>query len=118
MNEMHVEAVDDRGELGEAVERRFALAPVVVLEPVAADLLDPLERRALAPIIDQFRLRPASATQSRPQVVEHFVRDGNAEWLDGVGHGSSLLPRMRACGQTLTTLTPSIDGREIRSRLQ
>ena len=39
MDEMDVEPVDRGGELRKAIEQRFACAPVVVVGPVAADLL-------------------------------------------------------------------------------
>ena len=59
VQEMNAEPVDLGGELRKAVEARFAAAPVILLGPVAADVLDPFQRRALAPIVDQFGFRPA-----------------------------------------------------------
>ena len=42
VEEMDVESVDLGGELREAIEQRFAAAPIVIVGPVPADLLDPL----------------------------------------------------------------------------
>ena len=86
VQEMNVEPVDLGGELRKAIEPRLAPAPVVLLGPVAADVLDPLQRRALAPVVDQFGFGPARVAQPRLQVVEHVVADGNAEWLHGIVH--------------------------------
>ena|SRR5678815_3232981 len=59
MDEMDVEPVDLGGELAEPIEPRLALPPIIGLGPILADVLDPLQRRALAPIVDQFGFRPA-----------------------------------------------------------
>ena len=44
----------------EAIEQRLAAAPIISLRPIAADVPDPAERDALAPVVDQFGLGPAS----------------------------------------------------------
>src|SRR3954471_2259861 len=85
MQEVDIEPVDLGGELLEAIEFRLARAPVVAISPIGADLLDPCQRRALAPIIDQLRLRPARAGEARLEVDEDIVADGDAARLDG-GH--------------------------------
>src|SRR6185312_504215 len=53
MDEVHAKTVDLGLELREAVEARFAGPPIIVLGPVAADLVDPPERNTLAPVVDQ-----------------------------------------------------------------
>src|ERR1700675_1549702 len=87
VQEVNIEPVDLRRELREAIELRLATAPVVLLSPIAADLLDPLQRSALAPVIDQFSFRPACPAQSRFEIVEHIVADGDAKGMDGGTHG-------------------------------
>ena len=89
MHEMDVEPVDLGLELREAIEARLALAPIVLPRPVAADVLDPGERRALAPVVDQLGLRPARASQPVLQVGEDVVADGDAKGLDVVHHERS-----------------------------
>ncbi|MGY2807899.1 hypothetical protein ACVIHF_004629 [Bradyrhizobium sp. USDA 4506] len=88
MNEVDVEPVDFGGELAEAVEPRLALPPVIGLGPIMADVLDPLQRRALAPVVDQLGFRPAGPAQPTTQILEGIVADGDAERADG-GHGVS-----------------------------
>ena len=65
---MNVEPVDLGRELRKAIEARFPLAPIIGLGPVVADVLDPLQRRALAPVTDQFGFRPARPAQPRFQI--------------------------------------------------
>ena len=86
VQEMNVEPVDLSSELRKAVEQRFATAPIIVLSPVLADLFDPLQRRALAPVVDQLCLRPASPLQSRLKIREHVITDRNPKGLDDHGN--------------------------------
>jgi hypothetical protein len=83
MHEVDVEPVDRGDELREAVEQSLALPPVVAVGPVAADILDPLPRHALAPVVDQLGFRPACAAQPRFQIVQDIVGYGDGEGLDG-----------------------------------
>ena len=92
VHEMDVEPVDFGDELREAIEQRFAASPIVRLGPIAADLLDPFARRALAPVADQLGLRPARPAQPRLQVVEHVVANSDTERGDAGAHGLS--PRL------------------------
>jgi hypothetical protein len=78
VQEVDVELVNPGLELGEAIEASLALAPIICLGPVVADILDPLQRRALTPVADQFGFRPARPAQPRLQIVQHVVADGNA----------------------------------------
>src|SRR5260370_20953463 len=87
MQEVNIEPVNLRRVLCEAIEQRFTTAPIVLFSPIAADLLDPFQRRALAPVIDQFGFRPACPAQSRSEIVEHIVADRDAKGLDGGAHG-------------------------------
>ena len=60
VKEMNVEAVNLRNELFEAIQGCLARPPVVVMGPIPAKASQPLERHALAPVVDDFRLWPAS----------------------------------------------------------
>ncbi len=88
--------IDLGGELTEPIERRLTLAPVVALAPVGADVLDPCERRALAPVVDQLCLRPARVAQTYLEVIEQSIRNLDAIGRDGGGHDLNSLTR-RAC---------------------
>ena len=86
VQEMNVEPVDFGGELRKAIEPRLAPAPIVLFRPIAADVLDPFQRRALAPVLDQFGFRPARVAQPRLEIVEHIVADRNAIGFDFSAH--------------------------------
>ena len=58
VNEMDVEAVDLRDEVGERLEFCFAFAPVVVGAPVLRELLHRRELHALRRVGDSFPLGP------------------------------------------------------------
>src|SRR3954454_22993396 len=90
MQEVDAEPVDLGGELLEAIELGLARTPVVAISPIGADLLDPCQRRTLAPVGDELRLRPARAGEARFEVGENVVADGDAKRLDGACH--RLLP--------------------------
>lgn len=88
MQEVNAETVDIGRELRKAIELRFSRAPVVLLGPVAADVLDPLQGGALAPVVDQLGFRPARSTQPCLQIIDHVVADRNAIGLDFNAHGA------------------------------
>ena len=83
VHEMDVKAVNLGGELLKPVESCLSTAPVVVFSPIPAYLLDPLQRRSLAPVINQLGLRPTGHSQPGLQVVEHVILNGDTKWLDG-----------------------------------
>src|SRR5882724_8611219 len=93
VQEVNGQIVDVGRELREAIELRLAPAPVIFLGPIAADLLDPFERHALAPVADQLGLGPAGVAQSRPEVVEDIVADGDAIRLDCGCHDTTSTDR-------------------------
>src|SRR5262249_18420656 len=65
----------DRGdELRKRVQPRLGLAPVVFLAPVADELLQPGELRALRAIGDRFLVRPSRRVDALAQVVERRLR--------------------------------------------
>ena len=82
MEEVDAQPVDLAGELVKAIELGLARAPIICIGPVLTDILNPSQRRALAPVIDQLRIRPARALQSRFEIGKHIVADIDAERLD------------------------------------
>src|SRR5262249_54128244 len=58
--------------------------------PIAADVLDPAQRGALAPVLDELGLRPAGPLQPELEVGEHLVADIDAKRLDRAGHLTAL----------------------------
>ena len=82
---MNVEAVDGRHELRKGVQPRLDLPPVVVGPPVARELLELRQWRALGLIRDGFTVRPARRPQTATQVSEVFLGDIDAERADRFG---------------------------------
>jgi hypothetical protein len=78
--------IDFGGELRKAIEPRLALAPIVFLSRVAADVLDPFQQRALAPVVDQLGFRPARVAQPRFEIIEDVVADRNSIRFDFSAH--------------------------------
>ena len=58
---MDVEAVDRGHRRVDLVEARLACSPVVILLPIPAERLHPVQGRTLAPVVDGFLLGPAGA---------------------------------------------------------
>ena len=94
VQEVNAETVDLRRELAKAIEQRLAAAPIIVLRPIAADVPDPAERDALAPVVDEFGLGPARSPQPQSQVVENIIADRDAIGLDCIVHGRRQNPRL------------------------
>jgi hypothetical protein len=94
MDEVDVEPVDLTGELVKAIKLGLAATPVIRVRPVLADIFNPFQRSALAPVPDQFRIRPAGATQSLFEVGEHIVADIDTKGPYRSSHRS--LPILRA----------------------
>ena len=97
MHKVNGKTVDLGRELREAIEQRFALAPIIVLGPIAADLLDPLQRHALAPVADRLGLQPAGVPQPGSEIIEHIVADRDAIGLDFRTHERPLRRRTMPC---------------------
>src|SRR6516164_5738292 len=95
MDEVDVEPVDLADELVKAIEPSLARAPIICIGPVLADVLNPFQRRALAPVTDRLRIRPAGALQSRSEIGEHIVADIDAERPASPSH--RLLPISTPC---------------------
>ncbi len=75
VDEVDVEPVDLGDELGQGVELRLALAPVVVRRPVAREVLERRERHALRRVRDGLLLRPPRGLNAPPQVGKFRFRN-------------------------------------------
>ncbi len=90
----HVDEVDAQpqgllAELRKGVEAGLPRAPVVLLAPVGAHLLEVGERDALGPVRHGLRLGPARRAQPPAQVVELLVAGVDPEGLGLAHRGSS-----------------------------
>ena len=94
VDEVNVEAVDLGHEVGQGLQLRLALAPVVVRRPVARELLDRRELRALRYVRDRFSFRPPRRVDALTQFGELRVR--NIRHLKRTNRG--LAGRLRAAG--------------------
>src|SRR5262249_56341622 len=77
-------------ELREAAQALLASPRVVPVLPVRAEVAQPLERHALAPVGDGRGLGPAGGGEAAAEVVELGLGDLDAEGGHGVGHGRTL----------------------------
>jgi hypothetical protein len=88
VDEVDVDPVDLGRELGERVEVRLGLAPVVVGLPVARERLQRRQLHALRPIFDQLLAGPARRGDALAEVEEILFRNVDAEGADfEIGHG-------------------------------
>jgi hypothetical protein len=90
VDEVNVEPVDPRDELRERIELRLRLPPVVVRAPVADELLQLGELRALRPVGDGLLVRPARGGNAPAQVVERGLRYLHLEGADGAILGRAM----------------------------
>src|ERR671913_1388070 len=79
VNEMNVEAIDLGDEVREGLQFLLALAPVVLLRPVARERLHRREPRALRLIFDGLLFGPARRRDAPPKVVEVLFRNVDLE---------------------------------------
>ena len=70
VDELDVEPVDSRDELRKTVQFRLHLSPVIVRAPVANELLQLGQLRALRPIGDGFLVGPSRGDHAAAKVVE------------------------------------------------
>ena len=82
VDEVDVEPVDLGGELGQGVELRLALAPVIVRRPVAREVLEQRERHALRRVRDGLLLRPPRGINAPAQVVKFRFRKIHTKWMN------------------------------------
>jgi len=96
VNEVDVQSVDLGDEVGIGVQLRLDLAPVVLIRPVAHELLNGRERHALRIVADGFALGEAGRQESGAQIGEVCLGNVDAEGPDGLGrnggaHGTGLV---------------------------
>ena len=84
VDEVDVEPVDLGGELGQGVELRLALAPVVVRRPVAREVLERRERHALRRVRDGLLLRPPRGLNAPAEIVNRLLGNIDPEWAHRV----------------------------------
>src|SRR4051812_47057498 len=89
VDEVARDAVDLGRELRQRIEPRLNPAEVVVLRPVAGELLDRRELHALRPICDEFLAWPPRGRDPPAEVVDLLVRDVDAEGAEMRGCVSS-----------------------------
>ena len=82
MDELNVESIDGRDELGQGVELRFCLAPVVSAPPIGGQRLDLGQLSALRAVCDGLSLRPARLLHPSLEVNEVCLRNADPERAD------------------------------------
>jgi hypothetical protein len=97
VEEVEVEAVDGGGELGQGVQPGLDLAPVVVVGPVAGQLLHGRQRHALGVIVDRLALGPAGGIDAPAQLGQVLVREADPEGTDGGVLGGARTRSARLC---------------------
>src|SRR4051812_6867762 len=70
VDEMDVHPIDPGDEVWQGVQSRLALAPVVVVEPIAGELLHRLEAYTMRVICDWLLLGPAGSAEACTQILE------------------------------------------------
>ena len=94
VDEVDVHTVDLGRELRKRIEPRLDPTEVVVLCPVAGELLDRRELHALRAVLDELLARPARRLDPAAQVSELRLRDPDLERADGCrGDGNDGLLR-------------------------
>ena len=83
VDEVDVEPVDLGDELGQGVELRLALAPVVVRRPVAREVLERRERHALRRVRDGLLLRPPRGLNAPAQFGQFRFRNIHMKRTNG-----------------------------------
>src|SRR5215216_447916 len=83
VDEVDVQPVDLGYEVRQSLQFRLALAPVVLVVPVARERLHRRQLHALRGILDGLLLGPARRRDTRPQVLELRLRDADVEGADG-----------------------------------
>ena len=113
MQEVHVLAVDDGGELGELVQPGLLGPPVVLGAPVGGQVVQVAKRYPGFPAGAGQLVGPAGAGEPVSQVVQVGLGDVDPERPDlGVGvvsnrHGRALLPAGRRVPPTVVASMPT-----------
>ena len=114
VQEVDREPVERRAELRQRVEPGLGSPPVVLLGPVAAEVLQVGERDALRPVRHGLALGPARSPQPLAQVVEVLLGDLEAELRQLIGHRAAR-SRRSAPPRSLARLARSLSARYPRS---
>jgi hypothetical protein len=122
VDEVDVHPVDDGLELREGVQFRLALAPVIIRRPMADQLLELCELRALRLIGDCFLVRPPGRGEAPAKIGELILRDLNFEGPDVISFRRKCRICWKQAGRTgngnprcdvgQKTATTAIDGFE------
>ena len=86
VQKVNVEPIDLGLELPQSVKPRFALSPVIAVAPIANQVLQSRQWRALRPIRHRLLLRPAGQVEPRGEVVQLRLGNGERKGAD-LGHG-------------------------------
>src|SRR5262245_58483978 len=82
VNEVNVHPIDVRPELWQGIQPGFRLTPVVQVSPVADQLLQPIQLRALRPIGDGFLVRPSRRCDPAAKIDELLFRNLHFERMN------------------------------------
>ena len=96
VQEMDAEPVDRGHELGHDVQPRLSGAPIVGVEPVAAEIPQVAERDPLRPVLDGLRLRPAGAPEPLTEVVQRGLGYVDPERPQRLRRGAQAVAGSRA----------------------
>ncbi len=80
MRELNIEPVDLGDELGQGIQLRLGLAPIVVRRPVPDERLQPGELDALLLVLDGLAIRPTGRSKALAQIVQLCLRNVDPEW--------------------------------------
>ena len=95
VDEVNVHAVDAGHELREGVQLRLALPPVVLGAPVANELLELREPRALRLVGDRLPVGPPGRREAPAQIRDVGIGHLRAEGADRLGVGHLVRERSR-----------------------
>ncbi|MNQ91587.1 hypothetical protein D3C85_1069770 [compost metagenome] len=108
VDEVDVQAVDIGQVLGECVEFRFGLSPVVAALPIAHQRLELVELHSLGTVGGRLPVRPAGCAEATAQIQQRCFRNLGAERAYGIGRRGLRRVGLGKCG----------DGAEHRERRQ
>ena len=79
---VRIDALDRHSEMGESIDRGFVLAPIVLIDPVRAELLHVVEVRTVLPSAIVRHLVPGKRRDLGADAVERLVGDLDAKGND------------------------------------
>jgi hypothetical protein len=84
MNEVNIEPINLGDEVGQSIQTRFRLAPVVLCRPITRELLDGREPHALGVVGDLLFVGPAGRRDATAKIDEVRFRNVDAKGANGV----------------------------------